>query len=322
MNMKIDQHTDPMAYQPDMEITSSAIMEQVLAARAAYDETVYTADDVKQALLQDHLTPEAFAALLAPAAAPFLEQLAQRAQAETRKHFGNAVNLFTPLYIANYCENHCIYCGFNCYNNIKRAKLTAAEIETEMQAIAAQGLEEILILTGESPTMSDVQYIGAACRLARKYFRVVGLEVYPMDICINAELTSSPFSRKPTPLINTVRCIWADVNVFSPIVLMHRNELYRAECAELALPLCWDWMIFAVTLWQQVCMLICSNVNTLRPRSLFPVRACAPSSTMSRSIPKTSMSGNCCRSSAPTASLCPLPPSLFPPVNAPVSAIT
>ena len=89
MNMKIDQHTDPMAYQPDMEITSSAIMEQVLAARAAYDETVYTADDVKQALLQDHLTPEAFAALLAPAAAPFLEQLAQRAQAETRKHFGN-----------------------------------------------------------------------------------------------------------------------------------------------------------------------------------------------------------------------------------------
>lgn len=179
--MKIDQHTDPMAYQPDMEITSSAIMEQVLAARAAYDETVYTADDVKQALLQDHLTPEAFAALLAPAAAPFLEQLAQRAQAETRKHFGNAVNLFTPLYIANYCENHCIYCGFNCYNNIKRAKLTAAEIETEMQAIAAQGLEEILILTGESPTMSDVHYIGAACRLARKYFRVVGLEVYPMD---------------------------------------------------------------------------------------------------------------------------------------------
>ena len=179
--MKIDQHTDPMAYQPYMEITSSAIMEQVLAARAAYDETVYTADDVKQALLQDHLTPEAFAALLAPAAAPFLEQLAQRAQAETHKHFGNAVNLFTPLYIANYCENHCIYCGFNCYNNIKRAKLTAAEIETEMQAIAAQGLAELLILTVESPTMSDVQYIGAACRLARKYFRVVGLEVYPMD---------------------------------------------------------------------------------------------------------------------------------------------
>lgn len=179
--MKIDQHTDPMTYQPDMEIIASDIMQQVLAARNAYDENAYTTADVKQALLQEHLTPEGFAALLSPAAAPLLEQLAHRAQAETRRHFGNAVNLFTPLYIANYCENYCIYCGFNCHNKIKRARLTVAEIEQEMQAIAAQGLEEILLLTGESPSMSDVRYIGDACRLARKYFRVVGLEVYPMD---------------------------------------------------------------------------------------------------------------------------------------------
>ncbi|WP_455656897.1 2-iminoacetate synthase ThiH [Phascolarctobacterium sp.] len=179
--MKIDQHTDPMTYQPDMEIIASDIMQQVLAARNAYDENAYTEADVKQALLQEHLTPEGFAALLSPAAAPLLEQLAHRAQAETRRHFGNAVNLFTPLYIANYCENYCIYCGFNCHNKIKRARLTAAEIEQEMQAIAVQGLEEILLLTGESPSMSDVRYIGYACRLARRYFRVVGLEVYPMD---------------------------------------------------------------------------------------------------------------------------------------------
>ena len=179
--MKIDQHTDPMTYQPDMEIIASDIMPQVLAARNAYDENTYTEADVKQALLQEYLTPEGFAALLSPAAAPLLEQLAHRAQTETRSHFGNAVNLFTPLYIANYCENYCIYCGFNCHNKIKRARLTAAEIEQEMQAIAAQGLEEILLLTGESPSMSDVRYIGDACRLARRYFRVVGLEVYPMD---------------------------------------------------------------------------------------------------------------------------------------------
>lgn len=179
--MKIDQHTDPMTYQPDMEIIASDIMQQVLAARNAYDENAYTEADVKQALLQEYLTPEGFAALLSPAAAPLLEQLSHRAQTETRSHFGNAVNLFTPLYIANYCENYCIYCGFNCHNKIKRARLTAAEIEQEMQAIAAQGLEEILLLTGESPSMSDVRYIGDACRLARRYFRVVGLEVYPMD---------------------------------------------------------------------------------------------------------------------------------------------
>ena len=89
--------------------------------------------------------------------------------------------MFTPLYIANYCENYCIYCGFNCHNKIKRAKLDEAGIEKEMQAIAKTGLKEILILTGESKKMSDVEYIGMACKIARKYFNVVGLEVYPMN---------------------------------------------------------------------------------------------------------------------------------------------
>lgn len=50
-----------------------------------------------------------------------------------------------------------------------------------MQAIAKTGLQEILILTGESKKMSDVEYIGRACQIARKYFKVIGLEVYPMN---------------------------------------------------------------------------------------------------------------------------------------------
>ena len=83
--------------------------------------------------------PEDFGALLSPAALPFLEQMAQRAQAETRKHFGNSVQMFTPLYIANYCENYCIYCGFNCHNKIRRAKLDMDEVEQELKAIAETG---------------------------------------------------------------------------------------------------------------------------------------------------------------------------------------
>ena len=89
--------------------------------------------------------------------------------------------MFTPLYIANYCENHCIYCGFNCHNNIHRARSNRDEIRREMEAIAATGLQEILLLTGESRKMSDVFYIAEACKLAREYFKVVGLEVYPMN---------------------------------------------------------------------------------------------------------------------------------------------
>lgn len=177
----IDKNTNWMEYQENMEVIPHDIMDQVIEAKNNFDPDKYTALDVKRALDKDSLSPEDFAALLSPAAFPFLEQMAQRAQMETRKHFGNSVYLFTPLYIANYCENYCVYCGFNCHNKIHRAKLNYEEIEREMQAIAKSGLEEILILTGESPKMSNVEYIGEACKIAKKYFKVIGLEVYPMD---------------------------------------------------------------------------------------------------------------------------------------------
>ena len=177
----IDKNTNWMEYQENMEVIPHDIMDQVIEAKNNFDPDKYTALDVKRALDKDILSPEDFAALLSPAAFPFLEQMAQRAQMETRKHFGNSVYLFTPLYIANYCENYCVYCGFNCHNKIHRAKLNYEEIEREMQAIAKSGLEEILILTGESPKMSNVEYIGEACKIAKKYFKVIGLEVYPMD---------------------------------------------------------------------------------------------------------------------------------------------
>lgn len=172
---------DHMTYLPGMEQVESDILDRVLAARDAYDYEKYTAADVKCALAAEERSPEDFAALLSPAALPFLEEMAQCAQFETRKHFGNSVYMFTPLYIANYCENYCIYCGFNCHNKIRRARLKPEEIEKEMAAIAESGLQEILILTGESRKMSDVSYIGEACKIAGKYFKVIGLEVYPMN---------------------------------------------------------------------------------------------------------------------------------------------
>ena len=172
---------DHMTYLPGMEEIQSDIMEQVVTAMNNYDYNRYTEADVRRALNADNRTPEDFAALLSPAALPLLEEIAQKAQQETRKHFGNSVYMFTPLYIANYCENYCIYCGFNCHNKINRARLSEEQIEMEMAAIAKTGLQEILILTGESRKKSDVKYIGTACRIARKYFKVIGLEVYPMN---------------------------------------------------------------------------------------------------------------------------------------------
>ena len=171
-----------MEYLEGMDCIDSTIMDQVIAGMDQYDNQQYTREDVIAAFGHETCNLNDFAAFLSPAAEPFLEEMAQRAKEETRKHFGNSVYLFTPIYISNYCENHCIYCGFNCKNHIRRAKLEMESIEQEMEEIAKSGLEEILILTGESKKMSDVTYIGQACKIAKKYFKMVGLEVYPMNV--------------------------------------------------------------------------------------------------------------------------------------------
>lgn len=179
--------TDPffrknhMEYLPGMEKIQSDVCENVINQMEEYDYTRYTAADVKAALEHESCSVEDFKALLSPAAEPFLEKMAQKASRVTSRHFGNTVYFFTPLYIANYCENYCVYCGFNCYNHINRMKLSMEQIEKEMKVIADSGMEEILILTGESRSQSDVKYIGEACALARKYFRMVGLEIYPVN---------------------------------------------------------------------------------------------------------------------------------------------
>ena len=173
--------TDHMQYLPGMEEISSDLCDRVTGHMHAYDASRYTQKDVLTALEHETCSVEDFKALLSPAAEPFLEQMAQRARAETGRHFGNTVYLFTPLYIANYCENYCVYCGFNCYQDIRRKKMSLEEIEREMKIIAESGMEEILILTGESRTASNVEYIGEACKLAGKYFRMTGLEIYPLN---------------------------------------------------------------------------------------------------------------------------------------------
>ncbi len=173
--------TDHMKYMEGMEVIQSDVRKNVMDEVDGYDYDKYTAADVEAALDRDHCTIEDFKALLSPAAFPYLERMAQRARVETSRHFGNTVYMFTPLYIANYCENYCVYCGFNCYNHIRRMKLSMEQIEHEMKVIADSGMEEILILTGESRAKSDVKYIGEACKLARKYFRMVGLEIYPVN---------------------------------------------------------------------------------------------------------------------------------------------
>lgn len=170
-----------MEYLAGMEVIDSDVLAKVATLTSDYDYERYSAADVKRALQRDRLSVADYAAVLSPAAMEFLENLAAKAREETRRHFGNSVQLFTPLYISNYCENQCVYCGFNCRNQIKRGKLSPAEIEAELKAIAATGLKDVLLLTGESRQQSGIDYVGWAVSCAARYFSKVGIEIYPLN---------------------------------------------------------------------------------------------------------------------------------------------
>ena len=172
---------DHMKYLPGMEVIDSDMLDQVVAIRSSFNNDDFTDKDVRLALSKEHLDPRDFMALLSTAAAPFLEEMAQKAHLVTRRHFGNNISILTPIYFANYCDNYCIYCGFNSHNKIKRARLTDEELHRECENIADTGIEEVIMLTGESPKMSDIKYIGNAVKIARQYFRVINMEIYPVN---------------------------------------------------------------------------------------------------------------------------------------------
>lgn len=172
---------DCMTYLPFMEQLDSDMLECVLEQVARYDERSFSADDVKRALQATSLKIEHLQALLSPAAEEFIEELAIKSAQVKRKYFGSNIALFTPLYLSNHCSSKCVYCGFQKGNPIARAKLSEREIHQEMQAIAQSGLQEVLMLTGEGREYASVEYIARACAIAKEYFKVIGVEVYPMN---------------------------------------------------------------------------------------------------------------------------------------------
>ncbi|MDR2752805.1 MAG: 2-iminoacetate synthase ThiH [Oscillospiraceae bacterium] len=156
----------------------------MLTQAGGFSPATCTKEDVRKALrhcAEGGCRPQDFGALLSYEAGAFLEDMARAAKNLTRKWFGNSVSLFTPLYIANYCENHCTYCGFGCKNKIRRGKLSLDDIAREAETIAATGLQEILVLTGECKSASSVAYIAQALTLLKDYFGVLGVEIYPLN---------------------------------------------------------------------------------------------------------------------------------------------
>lgn len=139
-----------------------------------------TPADVERALGCDEPGPRELAALLSPAAHPFMEVMAQRARALTQRHFGRTISMYAPLYLANYCTNGCAYCGFASDRVQPRTRLEPAEVEEELATLKGMGFEEVLLLTGERTSHADFDYLLECVSLAARRFHAVGIEVFPM----------------------------------------------------------------------------------------------------------------------------------------------
>lgn len=151
----------------------------------------FTTSQITKVLNKSELQFQDFLALLSPKAATLLEDIAQAAYSVTLRNFGRTILLYTPLYLANYCVNHCVYCGFNTDNKIERRKLTLPEVELEAQTIAKTGLKHLLILTGESRFYSSVSYIKNCVLILKKYFPSISIEIYPLSTDEYAELVAA-----------------------------------------------------------------------------------------------------------------------------------
>ncbi|MGN0220116.1 MAG: 2-iminoacetate synthase ThiH [Muribaculaceae bacterium] len=163
----------------DWDATTADIMSKTLA-------------DVDRALAKEHHTVDDFMALISPAAAPRLEEMARLSRALTQKRFGKTISMYIPIYITNSCTNSCVYCGFNRHNKMQRVILTPEQIKDECEAIRRLGpFENLLIVTGENPRLAGTDYLEEALRVCRPYFNNLTIEVMPLSAEDYARLTHS-----------------------------------------------------------------------------------------------------------------------------------
>ena len=140
-----------------------------------------TSADVEIALSKRQCTIDDFMALISPAAATYIEDMARLSRYYTQERFGKTISMYIPMYITNSCSNHCVYCGFNHNNPMPRTILTTHEIEQECRAIKQLApFENLLIVTGENPRDAGVSYLESALHTVRPYFNNLSIEVMPL----------------------------------------------------------------------------------------------------------------------------------------------
>lgn len=137
--------------------------------------------DIPLILEKEEINEAEFLALLSQRALPYIEPMARKAGDLTLRHFGRAISLYTPLYISNYCDNECLYCGFNRENIVRRKRLSIEELKKEAGEINRTGIQNILLLTGDSTVHSPLSYIIECAGFLKTVFSSIAVEIYPLQ---------------------------------------------------------------------------------------------------------------------------------------------
>ena len=149
------------------------------------------------------LTPEETAVLLQTEDDDLIKEIWRAAKEIKQAIYGNRLVLFAPLYIANHCSNNCLYCGFRRDNKaLKRVALTMEQIANEVRVLEKEGHKRLLMLCGEHPSRSSLDYFIEAIETAYAIKTDKGGEIRRINVEI-APLSVDDFKRLKAARIGT-----------------------------------------------------------------------------------------------------------------------
>ncbi|PKN89080.1 MAG: [FeFe] hydrogenase H-cluster radical SAM maturase HydG [Deltaproteobacteria bacterium HGW-Deltaproteobacteria-1] len=136
------------------------------------------------------LSPEDVAVLLQIEDDELIDQILQAAHKIKEDIYGNRLVIFAPLYVANHCANNCLYCGFRRDNKeLNRVALTMDQIAKEVQVLEREGHKRLLMLCGEHPSRSSLEYFMEAIETAYAVktehggeIRRINVEIAPLEV--------------------------------------------------------------------------------------------------------------------------------------------
>jgi 2-iminoacetate synthase len=153
-------------------------------SRGRVEELIHKAKELKG------LSPEETAVLLQTEDPELVAEIGRTARQIKRDIYGNRLVLFAPLYIANHCSNNCLYCGFRKDNkDLQRVALSMEQIAGEVRVLEREGHKRLLMLCGEHPGRSSLDYFIEAIETAYSVttekggeIRRINVEIAPLEV--------------------------------------------------------------------------------------------------------------------------------------------